>query len=590
MSRSTKWGRLSLTVLCALLSIVFTPTGRAQLLSQGQETTTIYQGTTAYPATNTPALNFSLTSGLNTFLMSVNPAVSARVSITNETVNACLGTFTLSMAVAAQGNVGSFNSSLQSWQSVALIGTTGQLVTSIPVDIPASGTVYITSTAISAQKVALQIVNSLGTCSNTNIDVTVTFIPVSVTSPLISVGVNGAYGGTTANVQGVIPQGLNGGVVFPVVDGAVQPAVNASTVLFGVDNFSAGFQPYATGAGVLSLTLAPPAPSFANEWALAFATNTGGGTVNSIGGPWTCIEAGCVSQTVPNPLQLTLQQGGSNNLTYQITNPGTTAQEQVIFVLFNKKATIRQHQNGNQTATIVVAGNTLAGSTGVLSITCSSVTCNGSPTDTQGNAFTLVKTQNNINGANTQSMSVWLFGPTTAAADTITFNLSGSSANGSGFQELTGTTPAQLNQPLSPLLADTNKLLVDGGNLPGITDPCQTRGALKSSVPINISAAGTTQLVAAVLGQTVYPCSFVLDTTGATTTTTALFEYGTGASCGSGTTAVTGLIGASLSTSAIVTSESPGSTLFKVPASNAFCVLVAGTTPSVQGHLTYVQQ
>lgn len=124
-------------------------------------------------------------------------------------------------------------------------------------------------------------------------------------------------------------------------------------------------------------------------------------------------------------------------------------------------------------------------------------------------------------------------------------------------------------------------------------DPCQNTNATKSSVAINISSATTTQLVALSGTLSVYVCGFSLTISQVVTTAnTILFEYGTGASCGTGTTVLTGLYGAGGITAAqpIVVSEY-GLTLFTAPAGNALCALTAiGGSGSFQGVLTYIQQ
>src|SRR5229473_3228551 len=113
-------------------------------------------------------------------------------------------------------------------------------------------------------------------------------------------------------------------------------------------------------------------------------------------------------------------------------------------------------------------------------------------------------------------------------------------------------------------------------------DPCQSSAVPKSSVSISLAAAATTQLVAISGTQIVYVCNYSISTTGVTTATTVQFEYGTGALCATGLTALTGTFGQSLLTSAIVVVDASSGTIFKTAAGNALCVVVAGTTPSVQ--------
>jgi hypothetical protein len=127
------------------------------------------------------------------------------------------------------------------------------------------------------------------------------------------------------------------------------------------------------------------------------------------------------------------------------------------------------------------------------------------------------------------------------------------------------------------------------GTTAGTADPCLSSAIAKSSIPINLSSAATTQLVALSGTTSIYVCGFVLTDTGVTTATTIQLEYGTGSTCGTGTTALTGTFAQSLLTSAIVVNVA-GGTQIKAPSGNALCAVVAGTTPSIQGYLTYVQQ
>lgn len=113
-------------------------------------------------------------------------------------------------------------------------------------------------------------------------------------------------------------------------------------------------------------------------------------------------------------------------------------------------------------------------------------------------------------------------------------------------------------------------------------DPCANPTVAKSSVALNISSATTTALVAAVASQVVYVCGFNASLTG--TAPSLRLQYGTGGTCGSGTTNLTGTY---LPTSgSYITSEAK----FKTAASNELCAVSAGTSPSIQGVLTYVQQ
>lgn len=125
-------------------------------------------------------------------------------------------------------------------------------------------------------------------------------------------------------------------------------------------------------------------------------------------------------------------------------------------------------------------------------------------------------------------------------------------------------------------------------------DPCQSPSTLKQSQPINVVAAATTQLVPAATIQGIYVCGgFLTVGSSGTTPATALFEYGTGASCGTGTTVLTGAMGTGTATA--TNDGEPvtipgGVTNFRAPTGNALCIVTAGTTVNVQGYISYVQQ
>lgn len=134
------------------------------------------------------------------------------------------------------------------------------------------------------------------------------------------------------------------------------------------------------------------------------------------------------------------------------------------------------------------------------------------------------------------------------------------------------------------ILIMTTATLGFGQASPAVSvDPCFTNTS-KSSVVINIGSATTTQLVALVAGQKIYVCGYSA-THAVGTAATYQFEYGTGSSCGTGTTVLTGaMIGGFF-----VSFADPGTT-FATPAGNALCMVTAGTGPSAQGVLTYIQQ
>ena len=125
---------------------------------------------------------------------------------------------------------------------------------------------------------------------------------------------------------------------------------------------------------------------------------------------------------------------------------------------------------------------------------------------------------------------------------------------------------------------------VDVTSMPAATDPCQSPYVAKSSVVIDV-ATNDAELIALTASQVIYVCGWSLTVNG--TAPTWRLIYGTGSVCAGGLTALTGtflpIVGS------FATFAGPG-TVTKTIASNALCMDVGGTTPSVQGVLTYVKQ
>ena len=119
-----------------------------------------------------------------------------------------------------------------------------------------------------------------------------------------------------------------------------------------------------------------------------------------------------------------------------------------------------------------------------------------------------------------------------------------------------------------------------------LADPCYNPLVSKSSVALTISTATTTQLVALSAGKSIYVCNVSASMMG--TTPAFTLEYGTGSSCGTGTTALTGAYAPTAGS--LLTVGGTGSVVVMAPAGNALCAVSGGTTPNIQGILTYVQQ
>lgn len=108
--------------------------------------------------------------------------------------------------------------------------------------------------------------------------------------------------------------------------------------------------------------------------------------------------------------------------------------------------------------------------------------------------------------------------------------------------------------------------------------------ACDKSLALNLTA--TAQVVAISGTTAISVCGFAATATG--TTPTFQFEYGTGTVCGTGTVVLSGALAPT--TGSFVAYGSGLGAIFQTPAAQALCIVVGGTTPSVQGVLSYAQR
>jgi hypothetical protein len=118
-------------------------------------------------------------------------------------------------------------------------------------------------------------------------------------------------------------------------------------------------------------------------------------------------------------------------------------------------------------------------------------------------------------------------------------------------------------------------------NLSASIDPCQSFN--KSSAVITAAAAATTQIVALNATQALYVCGYQMSQVA--TAATLQWVYGTGASCGTGTTSLTGVMGV---TASQPISYGGAGTVMKVPIGNALCLTTTGAGGTAAGIVSYV--
>lgn len=104
-----------------------------------------------------------------------------------------------------------------------------------------------------------------------------------------------------------------------------------------------------------------------------------------------------------------------------------------------------------------------------------------------------------------------------------------------------------------------------------------------ATASVNIAAATTTQIAAAIPGQSIRVTAFYLVSAGANTMT---FEYGTGTNCGTGTTVIGGA--QTLATGSGAAMGTGVGTIIMVPAGQALCI-VTGAAAQLSGFMSYAQ-
>ena len=142
---------------------------------------------------------------------------------------------------------------------------------------------------------------------------------------------------------------------------------------------------------------------------------------------------------------------------------------------------------------------------------------------------------------------------------------------------------AAVENSYSPLRLSPRRALYTEGMLTA-PDPCQSNGVTKSSVAVAVTADA--QLIALSGTTIIYVCGFNVSIAG--TAPTMRLISGTGSVCATGLTGRTGAY-APL-TGSMIASGGIAGTVLATAAGEALCMDTEGTSPSVQGVLTFVQQ
>lgn len=124
-----------------------------------------------------------------------------------------------------------------------------------------------------------------------------------------------------------------------------------------------------------------------------------------------------------------------------------------------------------------------------------------------------------------------------------------------------------------------------------VADPCASPGAVKQSAFANITTSTTTSIIAPLNQTLIFVCQIVAQLN-STSSSTILFEIGSGASCGTGTTVKTATYQNSTIASEMVTLGGGSASVFATPFSayGVCAVTTAGTGPGIGVTISYVQQ
>ena len=132
----------------------------------------------------------------------------------------------------------------------------------------------------------------------------------------------------------------------------------------------------------------------------------------------------------------------------------------------------------------------------------------------------------------------------------------------------------------------SNGLRVDGSSslIPSAIDPCGSSGVVKLSAVINLAATG--KVITGTSGKSTFICGFHVTVTG--TAPTLQWQNGTGSNCATGNGNLTGVYAP---TAGSQLAYANSSSVFSTNTSSVdVCGIVGGTTPSVQGVISYVVQ
>jgi hypothetical protein len=149
---------------------------------------------------------------------------------------------------------------------------------------------------------------------------------------------------------------------------------------------------------------------------------------------------------------------------------------------------------------------------------------------------------------------------------------------------LTSGTPIIKATMTSGLLEPAPTMQLSSAGTLG-TNPCLNPHSPLKSATVSMSGTTLAQFVAAAAGQIIYPCFFFF-ANGSSSATVAI-KAGSGSNCGTGTLTVLDAFTLPQSTASPIYINGPIAVL---PANDAICYILTGTTPTGSMLMTYVQQ
>lgn len=166
--------------------------------------------------------------------------------------------------------------------------------------------------------------------------------------------------------------------------------------------------------------------------------------------------------------------------------------------------------------------------------------------------------------------------------------VSSAAANGVWQADVAGFTNARIRVSAfssGTVLAQASLVFGITGITSQPVDPCASAAIDKTSFSVAISTATTTVVQAGSAGKRVYVCAFTIIWTSGTTPTIQ-FEVGTGGTCATPTVKTGAMAIPVTSGQGLIVGA--GHTLFSGTAGQDMCIVSTGTTPTVNGWVTYV--